>query len=121
MGMPTKMAVTVETRRPGGLTSPAMAIMLGMAPPNPRPVSSRSTRSRSGLATMAVSREKTPNQATAATSTGLRPTRSAAQPPSTAPNTRPTMAMLPARPTWPWLRCSAGARVGAATPIAWMS
>ena len=120
-GMPQNMALVTAARRPGGATSAAMAIRLGITPPKPTPAASRKAVNASKVWETAVATEKAPKIRTEASSTGLRPQRSAAQPPATAPITRPSAEALPAQPTAAGPRRNALARCGAATPNAWMS
>src|SRR6201996_6005183 len=112
-------------RRSGLTFSVTMASRLGRAPPRPRPVAKRAHSSRSALGAWAVAAEKAANRATETTVTHLRPARSEALPPITAPTIRPKVLIeanraleLTKPPTKPWpvVRWNSGARTGMVTP-----
>ncbi len=85
------MIAAVCARLPGALSSVAIAIMFGNAPPKPSPARNRSRNSIVKLLASATPSVNTPNVATAAMNTGLRPTRSASHPPNAAPITSPML------------------------------
>ncbi len=73
-GMPHIIELVTKLRRCGLLISAAMAIRLGRAPPNPRPVANRAASSGSRPPAKAVARGEDPeDQGPRASSTGLRP------------------------------------------------
>ena len=121
IGMPQNMIAAVCARLPGALSSVAIAIMFGNAPPKPSPARNRSTNSIVKLLASATPSVNTPNVATAAMNTGLRPTRSANHPPNAAPMTSPMLLTENTQPIWLGLSPNSGMSRGAATPIAWMS
>ena len=95
--------------------------MFGSAPPKPSPARNRNTNSIVKLFASATPSVNTPKVATAPMNTGLRPTRSASQPPNAAPITSPMLLIENTSPIWLGLSPNSGTRRGAATPIAWMS
>jgi len=120
-GKPQKISAAVEERRAGVLSSAANAIMFGSAAPNPRPASSRVATSVPNSPMKTTHSVNTPNIATEVMNTGLRPTRSASQPPSAAPNTMPMLLMANTHFISPGPSPNSGASRGAATPMAWIS
>src|SRR5690349_21976436 len=116
-GIPQNTTAVVNERFSGALTSDATATKLGSAAPNPKPTSQRTTNNVSKLPAYAVANVKTPNASTAPINTGLRPTRSANQPPKLAPITNPILLMENSQPICPGSSPNSGAMRGAATPI----
>src|SRR5262245_56790880 len=119
--MPQNIVVAVCVRLSGALTSIATAIMIGNAAPRLTPARKRTASSVANVALAAVASVKKPNSSTAAMNTGLRPIRSASQPPALAPKTSPMLPIAKTQPSISDDSPSSGTSLGAATPIAWMS
>ena len=90
----------------------------GIAPPMPSPVTTRNAISDSTDCAVAVSSEPTPKISAQATSTGLRPMRSARGPLTSAPIIIPTRPLEITEPSTPAEIFSAAVSAGATKPIA---
>ena len=118
---PQNIRVTSAPRRRAGKYSEVMVMVLGIAPPRPRPVRKRRNTSICRSGANAESRLNRPNRATQNSITRLRPKRSESGPQSSAPAVRPSNpapnngARSPAV-SCQWLRIS-----GAIKPIAAVS
>ena len=110
------MAAVVKARRPGALISAATAIMFGMAAPKPKPASKRTAHSCTGVCTSEVAKVNSAKDSTAMVNTGLRPSRSANQPPMLAPMTRPILLNANTQPFCSGCNPNSGDRRGMATP-----
>ena len=85
---------TLALRRFSGAFSEPRDTRFGRAPPNPRPVNRRAQVSEAMSQASGVASENTPKITMDATSTPLRPMRSARRPPMMAPMNRPTVLAL---------------------------
>jgi hypothetical protein len=115
-GIPQYITATALLRERGSTDSDDKAIRFGIAPPRPRPVSARTATSIAKPDTCAVAIDSSPNRHTDAISTCLRPMRSASQPPSIAPGSRPNVPALNASPICETDNPNSWAMRGAATP-----
>lgn len=88
-GKPQNIRLISVARERAGAYSAVSAMMLGIAPPRPRPVSSRRTSSVVSESAKGVSRVNRPKIAVVAMITRRRPKRSAAGPKTSAPSIRP--------------------------------
>src|SRR5260370_2961146 len=120
-GIPKVMRVTRPARLCGATASAARATRFGRAPPSPTPTARRTASRASKGLTAAVAREKNPKITRQVTRVHFRPNRSARRPKITAPTSSPTMLALNSGPSWSRVSPSAGAILGAATPIDTMS
>ena len=115
---PQIIIVTAPARRRRGMYSEVRAMAFGIAPPIPRPVKARKAISDSTDWAVAVSSEPTPKISAHATSTGLRPMRSARGPLTSAPIIIPTSPLEITEPSTPREIFSAAVSAGATKPIA---
>jgi hypothetical protein len=110
---PQIIVVTAAPRRRRGTISEVRAIAFGIAPPIPRPVSSRKSISAGTDSAAAVIREPTPKISTQPISTGRRPIRSASEPLTSAPIIMPTRPLEMTGPRTVGETCSAARKAGA--------
>src|SRR5262249_54182113 len=82
---PQNIVMTTDVLDRPGMNSEVSASALGIAPPTPKPVTTRNTASDATVVAVAVRSEPSPNINTHAMSTGLRPMRSAIGPNASAP------------------------------------
>ena len=117
IGKPVHNTLTSAARRCRGAYSEVRLMKLGIAPPSPSPARKRITSSDCRLSANAVATVSTPKQSVLATSTFLRPMRSATSPSTKEPMARPASAALNTMPKRGIGICSAAAIPGAASPI----
>ncbi|MCY1439741.1 hypothetical protein D9M71_559910 [compost metagenome] len=115
-GTPQYITLTAVPRERMSAASADRAIRLGSAAPSPSPVRKRAASRLFRSHAWAVAMENSPNRITAPISTSLRPTRSASQPPPSAPGNRPRMLALNTAPIMLGLSAKAAAIPGAAMP-----
>ncbi|MNZ90817.1 hypothetical protein D3C78_1097880 [compost metagenome] len=120
-GTPQYIRLTAVPRRRSPAASEHRAIRLGSAAPRPTPVNRRAPIRLYSSQAWAVAMEKMPNSATEAINTRLRPMRSAIQPPTSAPGSRPRMPALNTQPICSLSSSKAAAMPRAAIPGAWKS
>jgi hypothetical protein len=86
---PMSMTATIELRRRSGEYSAVSEIAFAIAPPTPSPVKKRKPFSIATDVLAALAMLQMPNNATQASSTGRRPTRSASGATKSPPNIKP--------------------------------
>ena len=109
-GMPPNIRPVTAARRPGGATSAATETRLANTPPKPSPAQEPRGQQEVEAVGGGSGQGEGSESDDRGQQDGLRPQRSAAQPPSSAPSNRPMLAALPAKPIWPGLSPSSGAR-----------
>src|SRR5262249_35573858 len=118
---PQNIVMTTDVLDRVGMNSEVSASALGIAPPIPKPVTTRNTASDATVVAVVVTSEPRPNINTHATSTGLRPMRSAIEPNVSAPNIIPNVPLEMTAPSMTRGMCSSALSAGATNPITWAS
>ena len=118
---PQNISVTSEERRFSGQSSAVSVIAAGIAPPRPRPVTKRSAVSVWMSGAKAEAKVARPKKTVVATSTGLRPTRSASGPKTKAPAIRPNSPAAKSGASWAGVAAHCAFSAGAMKPIAAVS